>query len=381
MRTKKFLLVATIVKLHVNVFYLSQFKWLREMGYEVHVAACNDMGEDCVIENCDKFFDMPFSRSPFGMGNFRSYFKLKKLIDENNYDIVACSTPVASMVARLAACAARRRGTKVIYHAHGFHFYKGAPLVNWILYYPAERFLARFTDMIITLNVEDTQRASEFNVPVENSLGPGVDFARVAASCNATLREELGIPEGSTLVLSLGELNKNKNHMTVLQAIARLTDVYYVICGEGKLREKLLRESKRLGCENRLILAGYKSNIGDFFNAADIFAFPSIREGIGQSSIEAMAAGLPMVTSRARGVTEYAKEGETALLCDYSDIDGFENNIQRLISDKNLRDHLSKNSREAAKKYSVESAQGVIKKIYTRLQQSKHAAIKANTSK
>ncbi|MCL2197363.1 MAG: glycosyltransferase [Defluviitaleaceae bacterium] len=376
MRTKKFLLVATVVKLHVSAFYLPQLKWLKEMGYEVHVAAFNDTGEDkCVIENCDRFFDMPFSRSPFGVGNFRAYFKLKKLIDENSYDIVACSTPTASMVGRLAARGARRCGTKVVYHAHGFHFYNGAPLANWLLYYPAERFLARFTDMIITLNNEDTRRAAAFNAPVKNSLGPGVNFERVTASgvSKAALREELGIPEGGIFVLSFGELNKNKNHMVILRAISRILDAYYVICGEGKLREKLKYESERLGCADRLILAGYRGNIGDFLNAADIFAFPSIREGIGQSSIEAMAVGLPLVTSRARGVTEYAIEGETALLCDHNDVEGFAKNIVRLIEDKSLRDRLSKNSREAAKKYSEENALEVIKQIY--------AAIKPNTNK
>jgi glycosyltransferase EpsD len=369
---KKFLLVATVVKLHINVFYLPQLQWLKEEGYEVHVAARNDTGEDtCAPAHCDRFFNVPFSRSLCSAENITAYRTLKKLLQENDYTLVACSTPIAAMLTRIAARRLFNKGLKIIYHAHGFHFYKGAPWFNWWLYYPAERFLSRFTTAIVTLNKEDTQRAASFHAPAYNSLGPGVDIKKVATPsiCKNDLRAGLSIPEGGIVVLSVGELNDNKNHIVILNALAKLPydNVYYIICGEGKNRGRLLAASQRLGLGGRLILAGFQHCVADYYNAADIFAFPSIREGIGQSSIEAMAAGLPLVTSRARGVIEYAIEGETALLCDYNDVAGFSRNLKRLIEDEALRLKLSANGRETAKKYSQEAALDVIKTIYKEL--------------
>jgi glycosyltransferase EpsD len=81
--------------------------------------------------------------------------KLKNIIADNDYDIIHCHTPVGGALARIAARNYRKRGTKVIYTAHGFHFFEGSPVKNWILYYPLEKWLSRFTDVLITLNSEE----------------------------------------------------------------------------------------------------------------------------------------------------------------------------------------------------------------------------------
>ena len=150
---KRVLFVATVAKSHINVFHLPYLKWFKDNGYETHVCARDDFdGEECIIPNCDVHYDVPFERSPISVKNFKAYKELKNIINENKYDIIHCNTPVASILTRLAAIKARKKGTKVIYTAHGFHFFKGAPLLNWLLYYPIEKMCSYFTDALITIN-------------------------------------------------------------------------------------------------------------------------------------------------------------------------------------------------------------------------------------
>ncbi|MDF2486669.1 MAG: glycosyltransferase family 1 protein, partial [Herbinix sp.] len=154
---KKVLFVATVVKHHISTFHIPYISWFKLNGYETHVCAKNDYEnkEDCVIPYCDKYYDLPFGRSPLSSCNITAYKQLKRLIDTNEYDIIHCHTPVGGVLTRLAAKKARKSGTKVIYSAHGFHFFKGAPLKNWMLYYPVEKHLAKYTDCLITTNKED----------------------------------------------------------------------------------------------------------------------------------------------------------------------------------------------------------------------------------
>ena len=137
---KKVLFVATVVKLHIMVFHIPYLEWFKKNGYEVHVAARNDYDnkDECIIPFCDRFHDLPFERSPIRKNNLQVYKDLKNIIDTEQYEIIHCHTPMGGAIGRLAARSARKKGTKVIYTAHGFHFFKGAPLVNWLAYYPAE---------------------------------------------------------------------------------------------------------------------------------------------------------------------------------------------------------------------------------------------------
>lgn len=212
---KKVLFVATVVKTHINTFHLPFLKMFKEHGWEVHVAAKNDfIGEPCVIPNCDQYFDINFMRSPFSKQNFSAYKQLRKIILENKYDIIHCHTPVAGVLARLAA--RNSKDTTVIYTAHGFHFYKGAPLLNWLIYYPVERFCARFTDKLITINKEDYNRAKSWSLRDNGKVyyvpGVGVDIEKFNKKSidREDKRKELGIKEDEKVILSVGELIKRK---------------------------------------------------------------------------------------------------------------------------------------------------------------------------
>ena len=305
---KKVLFTATVVKTHINVFHLPYLKWFKEHDYEVHVAAKNDfINEPCIIPNCDKYYDIKFARFPFSKANINAYKQLKKLIKENNYDIIHCHTPVAGVLTRLAA--RNNKNTTVIYTAHGFHFFKGAPLINWIIYYQVERFCARYTDKLITINKEDYERAKRFSLRKNGKVyyvpGIGIDLEKIQ-NLKVDVKQkktELGLPENIPVLLSVGELNKNKNHEIVLQALNKLKvkNFIYLICGRGVLKEYLERKIQEFHLTNKVKLLGYRSDVIEILKIADLFIFPSKREGLPVSVIEAMAAGLPVIASNVRG--------------------------------------------------------------------------------
>ena len=155
---KKVLFVATIAN-HIIGFHSKFLKEFKEKGYIVHTA----VGDDNIVkEYCDECFKISLARNPFKLKNIKGIKELRKIIKKEKYDMIHCHTPMGGVVARLAAMQGRKKwGMRVIYTAHGFHFYKGAPIVNWLIFYPIEWFLAKYTDNLITINNEDYEIAKK----------------------------------------------------------------------------------------------------------------------------------------------------------------------------------------------------------------------------
>lgn len=366
-KNKKVLFTATVVKTHINVFHLPYLKWFKEQGYEVHVAAKNDfVNEPCIIPNCDKFYDINFARFPFSKTNIKAYKQLKKIIKENNYDIIHCHTPVAGVLTRLAA--RNCKNTTVIYTAHGFHFFKGAPLLNRLIYYPVERFCARFTNKLITINKEDYERAKKFSLRKNGKVyyvpGVGIDIEKIRNSkvdmCQK--KKELGIPENISVLLSVGELNKNKNHIVVLNALSKLQDkrFIYLICGRGTLKEYLEEKIKELRLNNNVKLLGYRNDITEILKIADLFIFPSKREGLPVSLIEAMAADLPAIASNVRGNRDLISKKN---LFEPDNVDALVKLIEKQVD--NIENDSSKAKYKNLKQYSLQNVIKQMAEIYT----------------
>lgn len=287
-------------------FFVSFIRHLLDEGHIVDIAT-NESSSNvpaCYKEWGCKVHQIDTSRSPLNKGNVKAIRQLKFLVEQEKYDIVHCHTPVAAMCTRLACRKARKEGTKVFYTAHGFHFYKGAPLKNWLLYYPVEKICAHFTDVLITINQEDYALAQKKMKAkrVEYVPGVGIDLTKFgqAAVDKSAKRKELGIPEEVTLLLSVGELNENKNHETVIRAIKDM-DVYYIIAGKGGLQEHLQSIIDELGMTGRVKLLGFRRDVAELYQAANIYVLPSIREGLNVSIMEAMASGLPVICGNIRG--------------------------------------------------------------------------------
>lgn len=367
---KKVLFVATLVKNHIAEFHLPYLKLFQDMGWQTAVAAKNDYENpaDCVIPYCDVFYDVPFERSPLKKGNLTAYRRVKRIIRKGGYDIIHCHTPVGAAVARLAARKARRNGSKVIYTAHGFHFYKGAPWLNWLVYFPVEWLLSPLTDVLITINREDYDRAKRLlrAKKVVYIPGVGIDVSRFRGNGEqgVALRRELGIPDEAAVLLSVGDLNKNKNHRAVLEALARMENrnLHYVVCGRGPLKEELEAFAREKGLADRVRFMGYRDDIPAFYAMADVFVFPSFREGLSVSVMEAMASGLPIVCSRIRGNTDMVEDGVNGYLMEPGDPDSIAGALRRL-ENREKREEISRNNLKKAEIYSL----GVIAEQYRQL--------------
>lgn len=337
----KVLYVATVVKKHIVQFHIPFLKMCKEAGWETAVAARNDYAnaDDCVIPFCDTYYDIPFERSPLKLKNIAAYRELKKVIAEGGYDIIHCHTPVGALLTRLAARSARKKGTKVFYTAHGFHFYTGAPLLNWLVYYPVERFLARWTDVLITINKEDYARAQKFKAgKVVYVPGVGIDVLKfsepIAEEQRHEIRAGMGVPDDAVLLCSVGELIQRKNHAIVIRALAQLSNqsIHYCIAGDGENRDQLTALAHELGISERVHLLGYRSDVHELYKVSDLFCLPSFQEGLPVALMEAMASGRPCVASRIRGSMDLL-DGQNAMLFDPTNVEECKAKIDRMMAE------------------------------------------------
>ena len=260
----------------------------------------------------------------------------------------------------------------VIYTAHGFHFYKGAPVLNWLLYFGAESVLARYTDRLITINGEDYRRACKFKLRKEGRVAriPGVGVKTKLFTPERGVREqvrrELQIADDTFYILSVGELNSNKNHRVVIEAMAAMSDenIHYGICGRGALEQELKQFAEKLGVADKVTLFGFRNDIPRMLAAADVFCFPSKREGLGIAAIEAMAAGIPMITSDCRGTREYMSHGLNGLVCKKGTVEEYAAAIRKLKYDPVLRSNMSEACLKAAAKFDISETDKIMRKLY-----------------
>ena len=352
----KVLFVATVLRGHILVFHLPYMQWFQQQGYEVHCCARNDTGtSNPAVPYCDRYIDLPFERSPLNAANRAVYRQLRTLIDTEQYALMHCHTPVGGMLARLAARNARKAGTRVVYTAHGFHFYTGAPLPNWLLFYPAERFLSRYTDLLLTINAEDYARAQRFHAR-ETALvsGVGVDLSRFSAPVDAlAVRASLGIAPDDQVVITVGEHIPRKNHEACLKAVAGLPGVKLLFCGVGELTEALQAQAKALDMEGRALFLGFRRDVAALLAISDAFLFPSFQEGLPVSLLEAMAAGLCCVVSRVRGNADLIVDGEGGYLCAPDQPEQLAQALAKVLSQPELRAAMGVRNRKTAEAYSL----------------------------
>lgn len=377
----KVLILASVASM-IDQFNMSNINILLSLGYEVHVACNFEKGSTCSNEKIKqlkvklreldvKYFQIDFTRSVFNLfQDIKSYKQVKNLMKENNYKFIHCHSPIGGVIGRLSC---RATNTKCIYTAHGFHFFKGAPIKNWLIFYPIEKWLSKYTDVLITINKEDYNRAkSKFKMKsLVHIPGVGIDFEKYQLNNfnRECYRKKLGFSEDDYLILSVGELNNNKNHEVILKAIAKLNNpnIKYVIAGQGRLKEYLLKLSEDLNIKSQLVLLGFRNDIPELAHCAEIFAFPSKREGLGLSALEAMAAGLPLITSNVHGINDYMIQGVTGFSFKPSDIDGFKSGILKLKKDSNLKDYIGNNNIEISKNYDKKIVNEQMINIYSKL--------------
>ena len=369
----KILFVAT-VQSHICQFHLPIMGMLKEKGYEVHVAARDNLEEKngLQMKNADKVFNIPFERSPFNSKNIKAYKELKRIMKEENYDIVHCNTPVGGILTRLAGRKLRKNGLRVIYTAHGFHFYKGAPKKNWIIYYPIEKFMSRYTDDLITITEEDYNLAKTkgFKGNIHHVHGVGVNsskFVKLSEEDRQELRKSKGYSD-EFIILCTGELNKNKNQATLIRAMAEIVkkhdNVRLLLAGNGPEHDNLVGLINELDLGMYVELLGYRTDLEDYVNICDLVVSASYREGLPLNIMEAMICGKPVVASDNRGHRELIKDGQNGILVDLNKDSGFTDSISLLIENQEVRDRFSVNGMRMVEPFKVENVKGELVRIY-----------------
>lgn len=378
----KKVLIVTHVSGFVPQFEMNNVRILQGMGYEVHYASNFrhvHYGKDNhrldgtgIIRH-----QVDFSRSPFKIcSNRKAYKQLRNVIEEDSFEIIHCHTPVASVYTRILARNQRKKGTRVIYTSHGFHFYKGGPL-KYRLFYPIERFMARYTDVLITINEEDFLVAKNFRLAKRDGKegkvfrieGVGLDTGRYVQKreIREKKRAELGVAEGEFLLLSIGELNRNKNHVVAVAAMGCLKHlpIRYLICGTGPERGVLLEKAMRLQVEDKVSLLGFREDIPELLAAADGLVFPSHREGLGLVAIEALAAGVPVIASDNRGTREYMEDGKNGYVVFDNTPEGIVNAVEKLYNlSKEDYEKMRMFCKKSAERFSAESVSRKMEAIY-----------------
>ena len=358
----KILYTATVLS-HICQFHLPHIRRLKELGHEIHVAAHDNLAvkNGLKLRYADAFFEIPFHRSPASADNLRAYRVLKALLERENYDLILCNTPMGGIVTRLAAAPRRRAGTRVLYMAHGFHFYRGASKKAWAVYYPIEKAMAKLCDRVITINEEDFALAKDrLGVPVSHIRGVGVSPERYHPLEDLTpLRERLGLAPGDFAVLCTGELNANKDQKTLICAAARLREqlpgLRVLLAGNGPTEEALRAQIRELHLEDTVRLLGYRTDLETIVPAVDLVVSCSRREGLGLNLIEAMLCRKPIAAAVNRGHRELVAEGINGFLFAPGDTDTLAQRIYDIYSDPDLAARMGRAGCERAQCYTVDA--------------------------
>ena len=355
-------------------FFVEHIKMLQKKSNSIELATnINNIISHKVQELGCKIYHIPFSRNPLSKGNFVAYRELKKVITNGNYDIVHCHTPNASIITRLVCRNFRKKGLKIFYTAHGFHFYKGSPLKNWLLFYPMEWLCSFWTDILITINKEDYSLAQNgmHARKVEYIPGVGINLKHInSLKIDKKLKkEELGLKENDFILLSVGELNENKNHITVIKAVnelinkEKIKNLKYVICGEGLKRKELEKFIKENNLANNVKLLGFRKDVLEIYKISNCFVFPSYREGLSVSLMEAMASGLPCIVSKIRGNVDLIDDNG-GFKVNPNDWGDFSKKIKTLIKDINIQERMKNYNLEKIKEFTTEVIKKILLKLY-----------------
>lgn len=368
------ILYVTTISNTMNAFLIPHIKMLVEEGHEVDVAfnIVSKVSPE-IFENGCKVYNVPFQRSPLSADNFKAYAALKKIIKDEKYDIVHTHTPVASVITRLVC--KNLKSVKVFYTAHGFHFFKGAPLLNWIIYYPIEKWLSKYTDVLITINKADydiaiNKKFRSKKVIFVNGVGINLErFQPQKQSKKLLLREQYNYRSNHFILLYAGELSYRKHQDLLIRVAAKLKDkipnLKILFAGIGDLKEQYTKQIDELGVHRQVEMLGYRKDIDNLMNIADVAVSASRQEGLPVNVMEAMATGLPLVVTNCRGNVDLVKDKENGYIVMIDDVDYFAESIEKLYKSKDLRAEFGKNSLELINKYSINNVIKEIESIYS----------------
>ena len=370
------ILFVSNVRSHIGQFHTNYINYLRKNGHHIEVS-CYDNSADkdgYDFSSIDAFHFIPLQRSPFKLKNLKAISELTQIIKDGNYDIIHCHTPMGAVAARTAAKRAKTKA-KVIYTAHGFHFFKGAPLMNWLFFYPVEKYLARYTDTLITINSEDYNLAVKKKFKVKDGIirvnGVGVDLKKFTPSTDeikAKLREEYGYSQDSFMLIYPADIVRGKNQEMIFNAVKSLQEkiptIRLLLPGHQRMLEEYKRIVKEMGIEDRVDFLGYRRDIHKLVSMCDISVSASRREGLPVNLIEAMAIGKPIIATRVRGNADLVENGANGYLVELDNWQEMADRICELYTHPETAEKMSKSAVKMAEKYSIENVNHTLSEVY-----------------
>lgn len=384
---EKVLILASIAPM-IESFNVPNINLLQDEGYEVHVLAnfkddnkeANERNQhfrNQLEQQGVKVFDVAINRNPFKITNYPAYRKIKQIIDCENYAFIHCHSPIGGVLTRLAARESRKRQTKVVYTAHGFHFFKDAPLKNWMMYYTVEKWLSRYTDCLITINEEDYRTAldKKFKAKkIEKISGVGINknkFKPIDSNLKNQRRNLLGYNKEDFLLIYVGELSKRKNQKLAINMMKivskKIPKSKLLLVGEGELREQYAQQIKDLQLENHVFLLGYRTDVNQLMSIADIVISTSTQEGLPVNLLEAMGTGLPIIATDCRGNRDLIHHGENGYLVDLNDSERLAAYVDNLYYSSKMRNDFGLKSLDYIDAYSVERVMSQMTQIYQKV--------------
>jgi len=371
-KQKKVLFVATVAS-HIKGFHEPYLKLLHDNGYKTYVASKDNLNDNDTINYCDKFIEIPIERSPYKLSNIKAIKELKKIINEEKFDIVHCHTPMGSVVARIATKEARKKyGTRVIYTCHGFHFYKGAPKLNWFLFYPIEKFLSKYNDTLVTINKEDYELArNKFKKrcsDIHYLPGIGVDSSKFILNMDQkekdNLRKKLNISDTDFIIIYPARLCYDKNQSLLLQFMKKIdnNNIILLLPGRDEYKGNYQKYVKDNNIKNVLFL-GERNDISKLLKISDLLIASSIREGFGINLVEALTCEIPVIAVNNRGHREIIKDGTNGFIIKNS-IDDLINKFNLMYNNKDLYKKIKLNCVKSVEKYYLYNTLKIMKKIY-----------------
>ena len=354
----------------ITNFSMSSYLASKKLGYSFGINTNREMTNPSYPDI--KHYKVEIYRNPFSRDVIKAYKQLDKVLNEETFDIIHCNTPIGGVLGRI--CGSKHKVNKIIYEAHGFHFYRGAPIFNWLIYYPIEKFLARKTDILITINKEDYQISKKFHIKRGGKLiyipGVGVNTEKFKSDKNSIaraneIRKKENISEKDFVCVCVGRLDSNKNVKCLIDSFKYLPDnIHLLVCGDGVEKENLINLANSINKHNQIHFLGNRNDMADIYECADMFLMASYREGLSRSIIEAMSSGLPCAVSNIRGNRDLIVEGENGYLVNPDDSKKYSECILDCLANKEKREKYKSSALVKSKRYDINEIVNQLVEIY-----------------
>ncbi|WP_323616834.1 glycosyltransferase [Erysipelothrix rhusiopathiae] len=368
-------LIVTTVGITIKTFLIAHIEYLLNHGYSVELASnfegMNDRDFNLIKNTGAKMHQIDFTRSAKSIGNhFKSYKQISTLINSENYSKIFVHTPIAAFLTRRAA---RNSSAEVTYFAHGLQFYKGASKLSWLIFGTMEKRALKWTDNLVTINQEDYDYFSGvkpdcvmlYKIP---GIGINESFMQKLKDNRDSLDQSFGIQSDDFLVLSIGELNENKNHILALNAmkilISNNNKIKYIILGTGDRLSSYEAFIKVNQLGNNIFFGGYQGNVVPFLERTDLFLSCSYREGLPVSVLEAMSSKKPVLVSNIRGHVDLIKNDK--FLYDIKTISPeiLAEHIESLINDSHELEAEGIKNYKRSSEYQLSNVLKALNKVY-----------------